>query len=498
MMPERRLEVVVPPGHSMHSAEPAAASACRLFQMRLDELCADLDVESVEAVRRDGVALALKLDDRPLRVKIVAPSESNTAFTPRANQIPALSLELFKAEIDCRHLLDALLAQRADWAPAQQDSADRDAGLHTLPKPPPRLDLLVADLGELGETGSPDGSTSGAVSSLLFEQLGLTVPPPVVRVESSLASGQYRVCTAGVRSPPRWGPLADEWMVYESIENLQKIFPEEIGEARPFRQPWGAVHTLMPASDALRQRCDEHHLIHAGPHIYRLMALVAHAHAHAASLINNDGIAFLLQRLEEQEPALVREAAGIGLPTLTAVARALLEERVPIRGFAILLQAMVAHRDVALAGGGIGRVVLSHADDGVLPDPAGAVGEAALQARLLAAARKCQVERLAAVSPPPSVLLLHNRVEAALVDGLNGDLAARLRRALQKQFEALSPDTPPPVIVTAPRVRRSAWEAVRVEFPRLVALASSELPPNLVVHPIATVDFAEALPAAPH
>src|SRR6185295_19847071 len=102
------------------------------------------------------------------------------------NQVNDPPAALMKAEADCRYLIEDLLRQRSEWAPGAYDATRADEGLDTLPLPPVRIDLLVANQEELGEAWPTDIEAPNEVSRALFRQLGLTAPPPRVQVEGTL------------------------------------------------------------------------------------------------------------------------------------------------------------------------------------------------------------------------------------------------------------------------------------------------------------------------
>jgi len=489
----------------MHSGSAAASSASRLLQLRLDELCADLGVAPLLATVHDGAAMALQLDGQPLRLRIRVTFEQTVPFEPSAGASHPLPAELVKAETACRWLVVNLLAQRARWAPPAYDPGRGDDALDALPLPPPRVDLLLADRAELGEAETSEVEACGVIAQTLFSQLGLTVPTPRVRIDPALASGQFRVRVAGVRLPPLFGPLADEWMVYAPMAKLQDKLADWMASARPFRQPWsGEIHTLLPASPALRQRCDELGLVHGGPLFYRLMALAAEARWQAASLVSIDSVAFGLQGLARLEPALqsalLQPASGIGLHALAAVCRGLVEEGVSIRDFSRVVQSLLAHRGVALAGGGIDRVAFTHADGGVIVAPLEAAGETPHGARLLAAARQgfeaAFTQRYAPAGTQMYVVLVHSDVERALLAVLNEEQSQRLRQALKVLLDKLPATTAMPVLLTTTQVRRRLRDAVRIEFPWLDVLSFTELAPQADLLPLGTVGF-DAPPQPP-
>ena len=508
--PARHLVVTVPAGHALHSATAAASSASRLLQLRLDELCADLGVAPLHSTVHDGAAMALRLDAQPLRLRLRVAFEVSLPFEPRAGAAHPLPPELVKAETACRWIITNLLGQRERWAPPAHDAGRRDDGLDTLPLPPPRVDLLLADRAELGEAEASTVDACGVIAQTLYSQLGLTLPTPRLRIDPALASGQFRVRVAGVRLPPLFGPLADEWMVYAPMARLQdKLPPEWMGSARPFRQPWsGETHTLLPASAALRQRCDELGLVHGGPLFYRLMALAAEARWQAASLVSIDSVAFGLQGLARLEPALpaalLHRATGIGLHVLAAVCRGLVEEGVSIRDFSRVVHSLLAHRGVALAGGGIDRVAFTQADGGMIVAPLAAAGETAQGARLLAAARQgfeaAFTQRYAPAGAQMQAVLVHGEVERAALAGLRDDQLQRLRQTLKGLLDKLPATVAMPVLLTTTQVRRRLRDALRVEFPWLDVLSFSELAPQADLFSLGTLAFdppPPELPAAP-
>jgi type III secretion protein V len=187
---------------------------------------------------------------------------------------------------------------------------------------------------------------------------------------------------------------------------------------------------------------------------------------HAHRLVGVQEVQALLDGLEAEAPALVREVARqVAPPLLAEVLRRLLEEEVSIRPVRTILEAL-------LEAGGSAR-------------GAAALGEACRRALSRHIAHRC------ASSGPLEALLLDPAAEAALRETLSGELAAvdpEWAGGLLGSLEAaLGAGPRPAVLLTAAEVRRAVRNLVAPRFPRLAVVSYEELPPELQVKPVGRV-----------
>jgi type III secretion protein V len=199
----------------------------------------------------------------------------------------------------------------------------------------------------------------------------------------------------------------------------------------------------------------------------RAVAGIAAALARSASqLVGVQEVQVLLDGLEPQAPALVREVGRQLPPALLAeVLRRLLDEGVSIRALRTILEAL-------LEAGGAGR---------------GAPALAEVARRAL----RRQLAHAHAGDGPLPVLLLDPAAEQAVRDALAGETLAMDPRIAAAMLDTLGGElgavASPPVLLTSPDVRRAVRALVAPRYPRVPVLAYEELPPELAVRPVGRI-----------
>ncbi len=305
------------------------------------------------------------------------------------------------------------------------------------------------------------GDTLPAVREELWRDLGVRLPPVSVRAaplppggwrllldEVPAASGQARLDRAVALCCPEdlslvgipWAPVPDP----ATGRPLCAIAAADAGRAAalgPVRQPLECV--AAAAAAALRR--------------------------HAHRLVGVQEVQSLLDALEPEAPALVREASRQLPPALLAeTLRRLLQEEVSVRNLRAILEASLE------AGGG-------------------ARGAAALAEACRRALARHIAHRWASEGPLLA-LLLDPAAEAAVRDALAGEhaaldpeSAAGLLRRIESELGA-SPGAP--VLLAASDLRRPLRNLIAPRFPRLPVVSYDELPPELAVRPVGRVALA--------
>jgi type III secretion protein V len=205
------------------------------------------------------------------------------------------------------------------------------------------------------------------------------------------------------------------------------------------------------------------------PLAWTLAAAAAGLRRSAHLLVGVQEVQALLDALEPEAPALVREAARQLPPALVAeVLRRLLEEDVSVRPLRTILQSMLS------LGPGLGA-------------PALAEGCRRSLSRHIAH-RVARRQELAAV-------LLDPGAECLLRDSLTGESAAVTGAhlaGLLGSLEAALAEAPESRALLAPAdVRRPLRNLVASRFPGLAVLAYEELPADLRVRPVGRAAFPE-------
>jgi len=356
-----------------------------------------------------------------------------------------------------------VLSRRAGRAarPAGADAGPgADTGAPDALAPAPIVLELAGDLLELarGDGARFVREALPALREELWADLGVRLPavsvrgaplPPggwrVLVDEAPAASGRAPVGRAVTLAPPEevalvgipWAAEADP----VTGERLAVVAAEHAQRAAALAPVLGPLDRVAAGTGAALRR-------------------------HAHRLVGVQEVQALLDALEREAPALVREVARqIAPPLLAEVLRRLLEEEVSIRPVRTILEAV-------LEAGGATR-------------GAAALGEACRRALSRHIAHHC------ASTGPLEALLLDPAAEAAVRDALEGELAAldpEWAGLLLGGLEAALGASPrPAVLLTAAEVRRAVRNLVAPRFPRLAVVSYDELPPELPVRPVGHV-----------
>jgi len=323
---------------------------------------------------------------------------------------------------------------------------------------------LSEELLELARSGdrSFERELLPAARQRLWRELGVWPPPLQLRGAASL-------------EPGRWNLLVDEVPAARgrvSLEERLSLAPlEDLALAGiPLRQelePLGGRRAaLISAQDAGRAEA-------LGPVLGALERIAASCAAelerNASLLIGVQEAQGLLEELEGQAPALVREVSRQVPPALLAeVLRRLLEEGVSIRPLRTILEAL-------LETGGGGR------------------GPAALAAAARRALRR-QIGHRAGGGDTLQALLLDPHAEQAVRESLLGEWPAlepaRAARLLDALERALQEAGGSPVLLASGDVRRALRLLVAPRWPRLQVLSYDELPPEQPIRPLGRLELA--------
>jgi type III secretion protein V len=296
-----------------------------------------------------------------------------------------------------------------------------------------------------------------ALRADLWLRLGVPVPTVHVRA-TSLEPGAWTLrlegsAAAGGRVPPGHAlclaPAAE--VALAGIPGRPRPHPLTGEEATAVPGPHAARATgLAPV---------------LGPAAWSLAEAAAALRRAAHELVGVQEVQAMLESLEPEAPALVREAARQLPPALVAeVLRRLLAEGVSVRPLRTILQSLLAEGPSA--------------------------GALALAERCRRALSRHIVESAAAgaAGRPMPVLLLDPASEAALREALVGEAAAISPAEVDALLESLAAGLsglPRPRALLAPAdVRRAVRNLVSGRFPALCVLAYDELPADRRVTPV--------------
>lgn len=205
---------------------------------------------------------------------------------------------------------------------------------------------------------------------------------------------------------------------------------------------------------------------------------------HAADLVGQDDVQFILDNLAKSFPQLVQSVVPkiISLPVMTEILRILLADGVPISDMRRILEGL---------GGSAGR--------GKSPaDMAESLRPALAPLLIQQVTALGQAMPVITLAPELEQLMLRTMRQAG-DEGLMLDnkLAETLVRSINDTSERLAAEGRPAICVVAPQIRRPFSNFVKPHVPQLIILGFNELPENRRVEVVASIGSTESLAPSP-
>jgi type III secretion protein V len=347
---------------------------------------------------------------------------------------------------------------RGGKAPALPAEQSTGAPAGTLPPPASlAVEISLATAADDPAAGRVVAEAGAALRADLWLRLGVPVPSVDVRL-ARLAPGAWNLRLEGSAAAGGRVPPGHALCLARATEVALAGIP---GRPRPHPLT-GEEATEVPGPHAARATGLAPVL---GAAAWSLAEATAALRRTAHELVGVQEVQAMLESLEPEAPALVREAARQLPPALVAeVLRRLLAEGVSVRPLRTILQSLLA--------------------DGP------AAGAPALAERCRRSLSRHIVESAAAGTPgrPIPVLLLDPAAERALREALVGEAAAISPAEVDALLESLAAGLsglPRPRALLAPAdVRRAVRNLVSGRFPALCVLAYDELPADRRVTPV--------------
>ncbi len=425
-------------------------------------------VASAEDAERLGSEVGRQLLGDPRALAVVALLLGGIALTPGLPAPPFLVLAVVAGALcwrGLRRLPGRLPVHGVPGAPGRGVAGEAAGGVGSIPGDETGAVVLelAGDLLALARAGRDDfvHELVTALRQRLWRELGVVAPTLLIR-EAPLEPGQWVLLIHDVPSA-RGQVSLDERLSLAPLDDLALAGIAMRPELEPAS---GRRAAVVSEQEAARARA-------LGPLLGPLERIAA---ACAAELERNAGLLVgvqeaqaLLDGLESQAPALVREVSRQVAPALLAeVLRRLLEEGVSIRPLRSILESL-------LEGGG------------------GARGAAVLAAAARRALRR-QIGHRAGGGHALPALLLDPGAEQAVRESMLGEWPAlepaRAARLLEALERALGEAGDGPVLLASGDVRRAVRLLVAPRWPRLQVLAYDELPADQPIRPVGRLELA--------
>jgi len=324
--------------------------------------------------------------------------------------------------------------------------------------------------------GAPLMGRITGIRKQLSKELGFVVPPVKVTDDLSLPGNGYRISVAGV--------IVGEDEVYPNemlaLDSGDLVTPIQ---GRPCKDPTFGLDALWIP------KTSQNDAIAAGYTVVDPATVVAtHLNnsiiASASELFGIDDAQALIDHLKAHYPQLAANLSpqGYALPRVAALCRALLEERVPLRDFRKIAEAMVA-----LAGQQLGDTDLVEA----------------VRQRIGALI----VQTIVPSRMPLPVVTFSPEIEMLLTQAVRANpgaewpfehgMAMKIVEQIGQAVEPLLLSTRSFALVASPLCRSALSRLVRATFPDVAVISYLEIPPNKPTEIVATIGAEPArLPGA--
>jgi flagellar biosynthesis protein FlhA len=314
--------------------------------------------------------------------------------------------------------------------------------------------------------GAPLMGRITGIRRQLARALGFVIPPVRVADDLALPGSAYRLSIGGVIVGEDEA-FADELLALESGGAITPI------AGRPCKDPAFGIDALWIPREA------KNDAIAAGYTVVDPATVIAtHLNqcltAHAATMFGVDDMQALLDHLKQGSPQLCQalcQAPG-HLTRLTSLCRALLAERVPLRDFRQIAEAVVAVQDPAL-------------------------GESDLIEAVRQRVGALIVQNIVPMRMPLPVVTLHPDLESLVNKGVlaspgaampfDPDLARRIIEEVASAVEPMMVATRSFAIVVSPIGRAALARLLSAGFKDVAVLSYPELPPTKATEIVAVI-----------
>jgi type III secretory pathway component EscV len=353
------------------------------------------------------------------------------------------------------------------------------------------LELHPETRQQLESEGTDFEDLFGMMIDGLFYELGVRIG------ECELADGadserntvRLRINDLRTAEQPLIGPA--DCLVNDTVERLRLL---EIPGRSAVNPANGNQCAIVPA--ALKDVCEQAGLTTWTPGAYLVLVASTVLRRAAAALVTLDTVTFDLNQLAQAFPVLTDGIrAGVGVPRLAQVLRALLDEEISVRDMPSILDAILSapprteldiDKYIAFVStyGALRLELPLDEDDADLPAIELAECVRMTQKRYIS-------HKYTRGQSTLVVYLVDPEIESRLRDARPLDAAEQmtLNEAFDSEIGNLPPTAQTPVVLTTSSVRQRLRRAVRPAFPDLVILSYQELSPEMNIQPIARISY---------
>ena len=334
--------------------------------------------------------------------------------------------------------------------------------------------LAATLLGSQSQQPSLAAELLPGLRQMLYQELGLLLPLPRVRSNEDLPVQAYRLVAVDV--PLAEGEIPADTILARADQSQHEALRREEPTIGPLEVVAGLDGLAFRARRDQTNSLQERGLELIDPATEVVLHLGQALRDNAGDLIGIQETQLLLDRLENEQPALVGEVVPrlVSVQTLAEILRRLLEEGIPIRDLSRILHA-------------VGEWATSEKDPAVLVE------------HVRVALKRYLSHRYTAGSGVLHALLLDPQIEQTIRESIHRtdkdsylaiepSVSRDIVEAVQRQL-AQSGLGQPLALLTNLDVRRYTRRLLELDCPNLPVLSYNELQPSVEVRPVARVDL---------
>lgn len=333
-----------------------------------------------------------------------------------------------------------------------------------------------------GDFGDPDDLLAWTAKGL-FEETGIVFPRILVEPPTGIPEGTFAIRINDLAVLPSPLPPSGMILVNETPERLTPFVDTVLAALNPAT---GMPNAMAPLSaQATLEAAGYTTWTQSG---YVILQLAAHLRRHIAAVVTQDQVLGQLEALEPTWPAVVRAArARLQPAALTSLLRRLAADGVPVRHLPAVLERVV---DLPALELGLSRyAVLTDPVPSPKPEPPSLPREFDVAESFVRTGLGYYIAQAAAPYPGTIVAyLVSPDIEQTLVNPARSEADEDMvLSAFDCELANLPTTARIPVVLTSKYARTAMRRLLQASHPQLFVIAHEDLPPRVVVQPIARI-----------
>ncbi len=325
----------------------------------------------------------------------------------------------------------------------------------------------------------------------LFWELGLVYLIDRPMPDSALQAPWFRIKWNNIMTPPIKGLRFDEFLVNDSVEDLDYFNLKGVPCFNPAND---TVCSVVEGGPDERKKCRDAGLTTWGPGGFIVLWAGSEVRRNAGAFVSHNLTKLYEAQLRKSSPELVNQVTNrFGMHKLTQVLRLLISEQISIRDLRSILEAMLAVNSITTADMSENIVLAGHcglACPVTSPCPVEDLHADDITDCVRITMKRFISNKYSGGGNTLAVYLLSPLIEKRMRN--NEPLSLEERKSLidAAGAEIVDPQRTyrTPVILTTHEIRRRIRNTLELDFPFIAVLSYQELSPDMNIQPIARIE----------